>query len=695
MAAISKIQNSFSSGELDPKLRARNDVATFYTGAQKMRNVLAIPQGAAKRRPGLEYLHNLHSGEIQMFEFVYSKDVKYIIVFKHLQAMIFKSGILLDTITTDIDGQYISTMTMAQSHDTMLLFHQDMRPKYIVRASETNWLQGDWSLRNIASYNFLGSTTVDVEITNSASGAIDFSEWVEGNTESAALATAASAHWEASHVGNYIRGPLGGYAEIVTINSSVEAVITILSPYTNDTGNGNKTVLTAGEWSQEEPAISSTRGYPACGGFFQGRLWLASSKDIPNGIWASKVNDEEDFQSWIPEYADNGIFMIARDTMTPFQSVFAGKHLMFFSSDGAFFVSKSDTEPITPLNVGIQKISTMGIEPGMRPYEIAGSTVYMRRGGRSVLESTYTFANGSYNTLDLSLLASHLLHDPVSMAYRKQTDTDESDYILVVNGDGTLSVLCTLRTQEITAWTLCETEGLFKNVAVDGDDVYFIIERSINGVPQVYLEKFNDDMLVDCGVMNPIITATRGTAVRLTYDSVQLTYGGVDLTYEPLSVYTASGLDHLDGEELQVITDNTIYPAVTVTSGDAVLTRNNDNDTQLGLNFPIVDNATGSRVFIESMPLEIETERGTSIDKKKRISEVVAMMYETSHIIINKNKVPIRRIGVDTLDSPIPKRSNNVAVSGILGWANEINISIGQTLPLPMTLLGMAYRVRM
>ena len=29
------------------------------------------------------------------------------------------------------------------------------------------------------------------------------------------------------------------------------------------------------------------------------------------------------------------------------------------------------------------------------------------------------------------------------MAYRKQTSTDESDYVLVVNEDGSLSVLCT------------------------------------------------------------------------------------------------------------------------------------------------------------------------------------------------------------------------------------------------------------
>ena len=60
MPVVSRIQNGWTSGELDPKLRARTDVASYYSGAAKIRNALVIPQGAVKRRPGLEYLTTLN-----------------------------------------------------------------------------------------------------------------------------------------------------------------------------------------------------------------------------------------------------------------------------------------------------------------------------------------------------------------------------------------------------------------------------------------------------------------------------------------------------------------------------------------------------------------------------------------------------------------------------------------------------------
>ena len=60
MARVSSLQATFTSGELDPLLAARSDVKHYYNGADKMRNVLAIPQGGAIRRPGLKYVDGVH-----------------------------------------------------------------------------------------------------------------------------------------------------------------------------------------------------------------------------------------------------------------------------------------------------------------------------------------------------------------------------------------------------------------------------------------------------------------------------------------------------------------------------------------------------------------------------------------------------------------------------------------------------------
>ena len=57
--AIKVIQTNFTSGELDPLLIGRVDVKHYYSGAARLRNVLVLPQGGVRRRPGLEYIDAL------------------------------------------------------------------------------------------------------------------------------------------------------------------------------------------------------------------------------------------------------------------------------------------------------------------------------------------------------------------------------------------------------------------------------------------------------------------------------------------------------------------------------------------------------------------------------------------------------------------------------------------------------------
>jgi len=94
------------------------------------------------------------------------------------------------------------------------------------------------------------------------------------------------------------------------------------------------------------------------------------------------------------------------------------------------------------------------------------------------------------------------------------------------------------------------------------------------------------------------------------------------------------------------------------------------------------------------MPIEVELSDGTSVGKKKRVIEVTAMLHETSHLEVKKNKITIRKLGIDPLATPVPKISANLTSQGLLGWADEVEVSVGQTLSLPMTLLGLAYKVK-
>ncbi len=53
------LQTTLTSGELDPKLRARMDVTHYFNGAAKVRNAEIFPQGGAHRRPGQPFIHEI------------------------------------------------------------------------------------------------------------------------------------------------------------------------------------------------------------------------------------------------------------------------------------------------------------------------------------------------------------------------------------------------------------------------------------------------------------------------------------------------------------------------------------------------------------------------------------------------------------------------------------------------------------
>ena len=56
MADLWQFQTNMNRGELDPQLTGRVDLAAYYNGLKTALNVLTIPQGGVKKRPGMEYL---------------------------------------------------------------------------------------------------------------------------------------------------------------------------------------------------------------------------------------------------------------------------------------------------------------------------------------------------------------------------------------------------------------------------------------------------------------------------------------------------------------------------------------------------------------------------------------------------------------------------------------------------------------
>ena len=152
MSRIIQIQNDFTAGELDPKLRARTDLAQYKSGLSTARNITVQPQGGAKRRDGSKFITALDSGAadaVRMVSFEFSIADSYMLVFTPGKMYVFKDGVLITNINgSGNDFLTVASLTSAilpeinwvQSADTVIVVHEDLAPIKIVRgATDSDW----------------------------------------------------------------------------------------------------------------------------------------------------------------------------------------------------------------------------------------------------------------------------------------------------------------------------------------------------------------------------------------------------------------------------------------------------------------------------------------------------------------------------------------------------------------------------
>ena len=658
MARFVSIQTNFTSGELDPLLRARVDLKGTYNNAlEKATNVVCQPQGGITRRGGTKYIMALPNSGTEsagngsrLVPFEFSTSDSYMLCFTHNRMYIFKNGALvtninasgLNYLTTTISSARLNEMTWTQSADTLIVCHEDMQPVRIVRgASDSSWTASNLTFTTIPNYPFTLSTSNPAgTLTPSA---------VSGKV----TLTASSAVFNSGHVGQYINASPQGRAKIIQFVSStvVNAVTEFPFFSTSAIANGN--------WSLEtgyENVWSATKGWPRTVTFHQGRLFFGGSKSRPSTVWGSKVGLFFDFEA--TEGFDDDAIEATLDTNTynAITDMISARDLQIFTTGGEFYVPQQGLEPITPASFFMNATGRNGSKPGIRVQVLESGTLFIHRQGKMLSEIAYNDTQLTYVTSKISLLAGHLLKSPKRIALRRAVDTAEHDLLFIVNQqDGSLGVFSLLRSQNVIAPSEFTTSGgEFQEIGVDITTVYFVVKRVINGTTQYYIEILDNERLTDCSIA-----------------------GGAT------SSITAS---HLVGKTVNMLLDGLVQADKIVGAGGAVsMPRSSTTSYEVGL--PIT-------VEARTMPVDLGLQTGTRIGFKKRIVEVNALVYETQHLVINGIDVPFRTFDTaGILDNDIPEYTGTKVVHGILGYSNEAKITVTQNYPLKFTLLGLEYKV--
>jgi len=161
MPKVISLQTSFNSGVLDPRLASRTDLKHFYQGAEEATNVITMPQGGVKRRPGFKYVATINA-EARLAAFAFNVEQTYLLVFTNLSVAVYKDGAHQANVTTPYTTAQLFELQWTQSADTMILVHEDHAPRKLVRGgSHTSWTLSTITLSNVPQFDF-GSGAEDV-----------------------------------------------------------------------------------------------------------------------------------------------------------------------------------------------------------------------------------------------------------------------------------------------------------------------------------------------------------------------------------------------------------------------------------------------------------------------------------------------------------------------------------------------------
>lgn len=164
--------NGFQYGEVSESLQMRTDASIYAQSAQKLENMLVMPEGSVKKRYGLKHIYDyslVSSGQAQshLFSFIYDENEEYIISVEEAKIRCFRlltdgSVSLVQTITQDaygdplpFDEDYIQEYTNSQYGDVMFICHPLFAPRMLTRTSLTTFEVQTFSFDQRADGEFL------------------------------------------------------------------------------------------------------------------------------------------------------------------------------------------------------------------------------------------------------------------------------------------------------------------------------------------------------------------------------------------------------------------------------------------------------------------------------------------------------------------------------------------------------------
>ncbi len=565
----------------------------------------------------------------------------------------------------------VDALRRVQDGDVVYIVHPDYKPQKLSRAAATSWtfsdavfLDGPYLPQNTTTTTLTpaAATGTNILLTASAVGGI--------NGGQGFLST---------DVGRFVRlkqavGNKVGWAIIKTYNSTTTVHVDIQSDFGDTTATLNWRL---GEWS-------ATTGYPSVVFFFEDRLSFAASPAAPLTLNASKTGDylnmaPTDVTSVVT--ADSALQLkLNSGQQDPIRWVADDGHGLLMGTRGAEWVIRSSLtgEAISALNLPSAQRATRYGSAAIDPISPGNATLFVTPTGRKLREMAYDYQVDGYQAPDMTVLAEHMTESGIKgMAFQKEPFS----LIWAYMNDGSLKAMTYDRLQGVIAWhrhpvggfsdvaqslpAIVESTAVIPAPDASQDDVFIVVNRYINGGIKRYIEygnNFNMDFSdqADCFFVDAGLTVTFGS---------------------PSTAIT--GLDHLEGQMVQLLADGAVLPTAQVAQG-AITASVAASKFQIGL---------GSLARFQSLRPEAGSATGTAMGKIKRTHRLAALLHQTLNLRVGMDFSTMDRIQFRTNADPMDQAPPLFSGVKPLDFADDYNfdgfVCLEQDQPLPFTMTAL------
>ena len=423
-----------------------------------------------------------------------------------------------------------------------------------------------------------------------------------------------------------------------------------------------------------EADYDAVENWPETITFHQQRVVYGGNKKHPQTVWTSvagaylNMGALEGTDCSGVKDADHITFRLDSGTQNRIKWLLSSKVLGIGTVGNEWTVQGNQQASMAPQSLLAQRQTNLGSEK-IKPLMVGIATLFVERFGRTVNEFKYEYTTDSYETSDRSVLATHFTnyYSIVDWTFQQMPD----QVVWMVREDGKLLGCTYQREHKVVGWHLHDTQGKFlAATCIPGsqraDEVWALVERKVNGSDTIYLERMGYEFLGE--------TAKEGRFL----DSyiVKAPVGAV-----------VSGLDHLEGMEVDIMADGTAHPAQVVSGGEVTLNTENYSVAVIGLQY-----VSEVRPYLADPGLTSGTMKG----RVQKVSHVEIDFYKTLGGYVGRvdsedgeteEELPFRK-PIDNMGEEVPLFTGIYHFTFLEGFDRDVDYFIRQKQPFPMTVRG-------